>query len=120
MTPEKPPDTKHVIESNQELLTSEHPQVELLRWHHSLGHLAFIKIRILSLLGIISKRLANTKPPKYEGCIYGTKTNSPLHTKGRQANAIQMLTVGGPAQFLERFKNQPKITKLGIIVELAV
>ena len=28
--------------------------------------------------------------------------------------------VGGPAQFLEKFKNQPKITKLGIIVELAV
>ena len=28
--------------------------------------------------------------------------------------------VGGPAQFLEKFKNQPKITKLCIIVELAV
>ena len=29
-------------------------------------------------------------------------------------------SVGGPAQFLEKFKNQPKITKLGIIVELYV
>ena len=26
----------------------------------------------------------------------------------------------GPAQFLKKFKNQPKITKLGIIVKLAV
>ena len=33
---------------------------------------------------------------------------------------LYMLTLGGPAQFLEKFKNQPKITKLGIIVELAV
>ena len=28
--------------------------------------------------------------------------------------------VGGPAQFLEKFKNQHKIIKLGIIVDLAV
>ena len=28
--------------------------------------------------------------------------------------------IGGPAQFLEKFKNQPKITKLSIIVDLAV
>ena len=28
--------------------------------------------------------------------------------------------LGFPAQFLEKFKNQPKITKLGIIVELTV
>ena len=31
-----------------------------------------------------------------------------------------MTKLGGLAQFLEKFKNQPKITKLGIIVELDV
>ena len=30
------------------------------------------------------------------------------------------LVIGGSAQFLEKIKNQPKITKLAIIVELAV
>ena len=64
MTPEKLLDTKHVIESNQKLLASEQPQAELLRLHHSLGHLPFSNIKILALLGIIPERLVNAKLPK--------------------------------------------------------
>ena len=33
---------------------------------------------------------------------------------------IPEVRLGGLAHFLEKFKNQPKITKLGIIVELDV
>ena len=66
MMPEKTPDPKHVIQSNQELLEAEHPQAELLIWYHRLGHLPLSKIKILSLLDIITKRIANTNPPKCE------------------------------------------------------
>ena len=46
MTPDKPPETKHVIESDQELLSEEHSQAKLLRWHHRLVHLPFSNIKI--------------------------------------------------------------------------
>ena len=65
MTPEKTPYPKYVIDYNQELLVAEHPPEELLRWNHRLVHLTFIKIKILVLLVIITKRLANMKLPKY-------------------------------------------------------
>ena len=61
---EKPPEHKHVIESDRELLEAKHPQAELLVWHDRLGHLTFIDIKILDLLGIISKKTANVNPPK--------------------------------------------------------
>ena len=64
MTAEKTPEPKHGIESDQELLESEHPQAELLRWHYKLGNLPFIKINILDLLGIIPKSIDNVNPPK--------------------------------------------------------
>ena len=59
MTTEKPLELKYVIESNQETLAAEHPQAELLRWNHRMGHLTFSKIKILALLGINAKGLAN-------------------------------------------------------------
>ena len=45
MTPEKITETKLIIDSDQEILAEEHPQAELLRWHHVLGHLTFSNIR---------------------------------------------------------------------------
>ena len=61
---QKSPDPKHVIYSYQELLATENLQVEILIWHHGLGHLPFNKIKILALLGIIPKSPSNMNSPK--------------------------------------------------------
>ena len=83
---------KHVIESKQEHLASENAQAELIIYHHSLTHLTLSKIRILSLLGIITKRIYNTEPPNYKGCINEAITKRQWRTDGRQANNNQMVT----------------------------
>ena len=64
MTTETPLDTKHIIDPDQEILAAEHTHAELLIWNQRLGHLPFRNINILVLLGIIHKRIANTKTPK--------------------------------------------------------
>eukprot|EP00957_Ditylum_brightwellii_P082517 6273298-Ditylum_brightwellii.AAC.2 len=61
-------------------------QAELLRWHYCLGHLSFHKLKLLSAFGILSQRLANVKPPKCTGCIYGSMAKRPWCTKGNQMN----------------------------------
>ena len=77
MKTEKPPDTKHVIGYNQELLTEENPQAELLRWHYRIGHLPFYRTKIFALLGKITKKLANMKRHKYKGFIFEAMTKCP-------------------------------------------
>ena len=58
-----------------------------------------------------------------EGVDFEESANIPI-PGGKVVNTAYLLilstVVGGPAQFWEKFKNQPKITKLGIIVEPAV
>ena len=58
-------------------------------------HLTLRKVNILDLLGITPKRLANAKPPKSEGCIYGAMTNILWRTKGIQSNNTQIVTAPG-------------------------
>ena len=81
MTLEKNTDTKHVIDSDKETLAEEHPQEELLRWHHRLVQLPLGDIILLSLFGITPKRLANVNPPKCKGFVYGSKTKRTWCTK---------------------------------------
>ena len=102
---EKPPETKHGIKSDQEILAAEQTQLELLILCHSMVHLAFIKIKILDLLGIIPKRLANTNPPKCEGHIYGAMSKRPWRTKGRHANTIQTVTKPGQCLLVDQLES---------------
>ena len=56
-------------------------QAELLRWHYRLGHVSFKKLKIMALLGILPKKLANVKPPVCAGCIYGGMTRKAWRSK---------------------------------------
>ena len=73
----------NVIEDEDEALAADNVQAELLRWHHRLGHLSFNKIRLLSSLGILPRRLTTVRPPKCPGCIYGAMTKRPWRTKAQ-------------------------------------
>jgi hypothetical protein len=52
-------------------------QAKLMRWHYCLGHLAFSKLKQLTLNGEIPEQLAKVKPPACAGCLFGAMTEVP-------------------------------------------
>jgi hypothetical protein len=48
-----------------------------MHWHYHLGHLAFSKLKQLTLNGKIPQRLAKVKPPTCVGCLFGAMTKVP-------------------------------------------
>ena len=64
---ERPPESTHVIESDQEILAAVHLQEELIRWHHHLGHLPLSNVSTLALLVIIPCKPTTGKNPKCIG-----------------------------------------------------
>ena len=73
--------TKRLEEEEDRDLPATTDQAELLRWHYRLGHLSFKKIRNMSALGILPKRLLGIKPPVCAVCIYGGMTRRPWRNK---------------------------------------
>eukprot|EP00957_Ditylum_brightwellii_P021638 1631822-Ditylum_brightwellii.AAC.1 len=57
-----------IPEEENEGFAAVNDQAELLQWHYRLGHLSFRKICLLSLVGILPRRLAKIRPPKCTGC----------------------------------------------------
>jgi hypothetical protein len=41
----------------------------------------FAKLKLMSALGIIPRRLASVRPPKYDGCIFGAMNKKPWRTR---------------------------------------
>ena len=76
---------RNIFKDENDSLAADDVQAELLRWHHRLGHLSFIKIRLMALLDILPRRLSTVKPPKCAGCIYGAMNKRPWRTKSLQS-----------------------------------
>ena len=64
--------------------------------------------------GIINRLL--TTVIIHHDSLHGVRTGRGAGTSTLKYKLLHQLTVGGSAIFLEKFKKQPKITKLGIIV----
>ena len=79
--PNQPP--ANIIPTNieEENMSSESPQAELLRWHYHLGHSSFTRLWILAFLGILPRNLLKVKLTKCAGCLYFTMTKRPWRTK---------------------------------------
>ncbi len=60
-------------------------QAKLMRWHYHLGHLAFSKLKQLTLNGKIPQRLAKVKPPACTECLFGAMTKVPW--KGQETSS---------------------------------
>ncbi len=67
-------------------LANANDQTKLMNWHYHLGHLPFVKLKQLALNGKIPKKLAKVKPPKCDGCLFGTKTKIPWRGKETKAS----------------------------------
>ena len=62
-------------------LSSDNDKVELMRWHHRLGHLSFPQLQALAERGEIPKRLAKVKEIFCAGCVFGGMTRQPFRHK---------------------------------------
>ena len=105
----------HRIEDDEDRLSAVSPEAELLRWHYRLGHMSFKRIRLLALVGILPKYLANIKPPKCAGCIYGAMTKRPWTTRSPK-NRGKLPTVTSPGDCVS--VDQLESTAPGFIAQM--
>ena len=70
-----------ITDIEEENLYIESPQADLLQWHCRLGKYLFTKLRLLSALGIMPRKLLKVKPCKCDGCLYGNTTYRPWLAK---------------------------------------
>jgi hypothetical protein len=70
-------------------------QAKLMRWHYRLGHLAFCKLKQLTLNGKIPQCLAKVKPPACVGCLFGAMTKIPW--KGQETSSDHQVFVAAKA-----------------------
>ena len=86
-----------------------------MRWHYRLGHLPFLKLKQLALIGKIPKKLAKVKPPKCVGCVFGAMTKIPWH--GRETKVSHKVCVATkPGECVS--VNQMTLTELGFFAQL--
>ena len=83
-------------DSPQEI-RAQKDEAELLRWHHRLSHLSFKRLKLLCLIGILPRRLANVPNPKCLACIYGKLTRKPWRTKSSNSR-IKVTTFTQPGE----------------------
>ncbi len=90
-------------------------QAELMRWHHTLGHLLFSKLKKLAIIGKIPKRLAKVKPPVCAGCLFGTMTKVPWQGKeGESDHKVFVATKHGQIVSVDQMIS----TQVGFIAQL--
>ncbi len=58
-------------------LSANDDQAELLRWYHRLGHLPFSMLKSLAKNGEIPKKVEKVKEPRCAGCLFGKMTKVP-------------------------------------------
>jgi hypothetical protein len=86
---------KIILDDDSERLAAASPQAELLRWHYRLGHTYFDKLKLMSALGILPRRLSSVHPPKCAGCIFGATTKNPWRKKA-SLSQVKTVVVTGP------------------------
>ena len=105
-------DPRPTVEQSDDLTASD-DQTELMRWHYRLGHLSFVKLKALAILGEIPKRLAHVKPPLCAGCAFGTMTKIPWRTKG-DTSSIFTATMPGQCVSVDHMES----TQVGFFAQL--
>jgi hypothetical protein len=71
-----------LAKADKYLIATPDNQAELMRWHYRLRHKSFSRHKNLALNGEIPTRLANVRPPRCAGCLFGAMTKVPWRTKG--------------------------------------
>lgn len=75
---------ENIQEENE--IDSISPAGELIRWHHRLGHLSFVKMRVLIMLRIPPKELLTVKTQMCASCKAEEMTKKLTRVKGSEKN----------------------------------
>ena len=67
---------------------------EILRVYYKLGHLLFAKIRFMSAVGEMGKRLSKCMVPEFMGCVYGKATRRPWRAKEEVGHILKYSAPG--------------------------
>jgi hypothetical protein len=84
-----------ILDDDLERLAAVNPQAELLRRHYRLGHTSFAKLKLMSALVILPRRLYSVHSPKCAGCIFGSTTKRPWRIKASPGQ-VKTVVVTGP------------------------
>jgi len=95
-------------------MTSNADQVELLRWHHWLGHLPFSMLKVLARNGEIPKRFEKIKEPRCAGCLFGKTTKVPWRTRSKANNKVHVATYPGECVSVDQMES----TQAGFVAQL--
>ena len=79
-------------------LSAPDDQAKLMRWHYHLGHLPFGRLQQLARNGGIPKKLADVRPPRCAGCLYGAMTKEPWRTKQRHEETHPVFAATKPGK----------------------
>ena len=87
-------------------MKTESNQMELLRWHHRLGHLYFAKMRYLAITCILPPKLATVVPPKCAGYLYTAMTRVPWRRKGKKMKRLNIATKPGQCVSVDQLESR--------------
>ena len=79
--PTQPPDNFILTNIEEDNMSSDSPQSELLRWHYRLWQCLFTRLRLLAALCILPRKLLKVNPTKCAGCLYFAMKKRPWQTK---------------------------------------
>jgi hypothetical protein len=69
-----------------------------MRWHYRLGHAPFRKIQQLARYSKIPAKLANVRPPRCTGCLFGAMSKVPWRTKERRDDGHAIFAATKPGE----------------------
>ena len=95
------PTPTEVITGEEEKISSKNPQSETIQWYFCLEKCSFNKLRLLSEMIILRRRLLTVKPTKCAGYLYDFMTRCPWTTKSpKNDRKLQQVMVRGDCIFM--------------------
>ena len=94
------------IERDKVEMKAESNQMELLRWHHRLGHLSFAKMKYSAIIYRLPPKLATVLPPKCAGCLYAAMTRIPWRRKGKKMKRLKIATKPGQCVSVDQLESR--------------
>ena len=105
---------KAITNGNDQIVAST-DEGELMQWHYRLGHLSWRKLKLLALLIVIPRRLANLREPRCSCCIAAQMSRVSTRTRG--TNAIRNIQVAHhPGQYVS--VDQMECSTPGFVAQL--
>ncbi len=85
-------------EDDEYSVSAPDDQAELMRWHYRLGHASFTSLHQLARNGEIPTKLANVRPPRCTGCLFGAMTKVPWRTKAQCNDSHAVIATTKPGE----------------------